>query len=388
MKRKGQIGGIIDYLNLREVGLLEMAFALTPILSGYRFRELPLSLLMWLVLIAIVTFQGNLQKIRIFEPLLLFSGYWVIHEIVVVFSDDVNINGLLAQLIYFASVFILYPTINGPKLRGSFNWVAIIAMLGLLYQWTLIVRGNMIHPLEIPGLEMSESRLLSESSRPSSFFMEPAAYVEFMIFPLFWSLLDKKRIWTFIIVLSIFLTTSTTGILLSFIMLGTSMFSQGTRVRSFFMVLLIGVALFYSLTHFSAFRFGIEKMQNTDTETNVRLTQGITVVSTMSSSEYLFGVPYDNAYEYCVSRSITNIEYYGENVFMPTFWEIILLYGLIGLIFYSNIYIKLFKKNRVLFPFLICVVAMWFSGGYGIHNGFAFSTVFLLVIAEMYKKKR
>ncbi len=378
---------ILDYLCLRDVGVLELVFALTPMLSGFGLGGLPLSLLMWGVLLFIVALQGRLNRAKVFKPLLYFVLYWFIHTVVIMVVDDVNFNGIIAQIIYFMSVFVLYPNLDIQKMRGSFNWVAIIAIVGLLYQWADLVRGGYVHPLSIPGLTMSEGRLLSESIRPSSFFMEPAAYVEFMILPLFWSLLDKKRIWTFLIILSIFLTTSTTGILLSFIMLGMSMFGQRAKIQSIFVVLLIGVTAFYSLTHFSAFSAGIEKIQNTDTETNVRLTQGIKVVRTMDSADFLFGVLYDNAFNYCKSRQVSDIEYYGKNVFMPTFWEVILLYGFVGLILYLRIYVKIFKMNKELFPFLICVFATWFSGGYGIQNSFAFSTIFLLVTAEMFKKE-
>ena len=387
MERTGVINGIINYLNLRDVGLLEMVFALTPILSGFDVKGVPLSLLMWVFLVLIATLQGNLKKTKLFKPLLFFVAYWLAHEIVVMFLDNVNFNGFIAQIIYFSSVFILYPNLEGKKVRGCFNWVAIIAIFGIVYQWSLIVRGNLIHPLEIPGLQMSESRLLSESLRPSSFFMEPAAYVEFMLFPLFLSLLDKKRLWTVTIILSIFLSTSTTGIVLSFIILATSVFVERFNIRSVFLIFLIGTALFYSLTHFEAFNEGINKIQNTDTDSNVRLTQGLQVVRSMSSEDFLFGVPFDNIFNFCKAKNLANVEYYGDNVFVPTFWGILILYGIVGLIFYINIYIQLFKKNRVLFPFLICVVAMWFSGGYGIQNSFAFSTIFLLVIGDMYLKR-
>lgn len=386
MKKGSFLRKTVDYLNLKDIGLLEIVFALTPILSGYGIGGLPLSLLMWILLIFIVALQGNLKKTPLFGPLLVFVVYWVAHKMVVVFTDNVNLNGVIAQLVYFSAVFILFPNLDGKKVRGCFNWVALISIIGLLYQWSIIARGGMIHPLEIPGLKMSESRLLSESIRPSSFFMEPAAYVEFMLFPLFLSLVDKKRLWTMIIVLSIFLTTSTTGIVLSFIMLGMSVFGGRVRMSSTLIVLIIGAALFYSLTHFDVFNAGIEKIQNTDIETNVRITQGVHIVRSMDSDEILFGVPYDNAFAYCKAKGIASVAFYGDNVFMPTFWEIILLYGIVGILLYTNIYLYLLKKNKVLLPFLICVVAMWFSGGYGVQNSFAYSTIFLLVSSRMYKE--
>ncbi len=373
---------IIHYLNLNEVGVVELVFALTPMLSGFSLGGFPLSLLMWFILLMIVVLQGRLNRTKVFKPLLYFIIYWFIHTVVIMVLDNVNFNGMIAQIIYFASVFVLYPNLDMQKLRGSFNWVALIAMAGLLYQWIDVVRGGMVHPLEIPGLTMTKELLHTMSIRPSSFFTEPAAYVAFMICPLAISLIDKKRIWTIVIILSIFLTTSTTGLVLSFIMLGISVYGQKFKVSSMVAVLLIGTALFLALTRFDAFQAGVEKLQNTDTETNVRLTQGIRIVGTMESGEYIFGAPFDTPYNYCKSGRATNVEYYGNFVYMSSFWLMILCYGFVGLLLYLNIYYRIFKKSRSTWPLVASLCAVLFSSGYAIGNNYIFTLIVLLIIAE------
>lgn len=374
----------IDYLYLRDVGFLELMFALTPMLSSFSLGSLPLSLLMWVVLVVIVALKGKLDRAKVFKPLLFFVLYWFVHSIVIMVSDDMNLNGFLAQIIYFLSVFLLYPVLDLKKLKGSLNWVALISIAGLIYQWIDIQRGGMVHPLEIPGLTMPEGRLLAESMRPSSFYMEPAAYVVFMICPFFFALSERKYIWAVAIILSMFLTTSTTGLILSFIMLGVSVLSvRKMKIWSWVITLLIGAGLFYALTHFDAFEGGIEKFENTDISTNVRLTQGIYVVSTMNPSEYVLGVPYSTAYNYCISGRGTNVVFYGKTVFVPTFWEILLLYGVVGLALYLYIYYYFFKNDRTTRPLIIALCAVLFSSSYAIGVYYIFT---LIIILATYKK--
>lgn len=374
---------ILNYLHLKEVGFLEMTFALTPMLSGFGLMGQPLSFWMWVVLIAIIILRRGQRRFSNFEPLTIFIIYWSFHELYIMLVDDVNFFGVVEQILLFSSVYFLFPNLDLKKLRGCMNWVAILAVAGLLYQWTFILRGQGVHPLELPGLPRSEFFLEKISLRPSSFFNEPAAYVAFMICPLAISLIERKYVWAVAIILSIFLTTSTTGLVLSFVLLGASLFIQKKiKIKTSLGLLIIGGGLFFALTHFDVFEAGVEKVENTDASTNVRLSQGPYIVSTMYPSEWLFGAPYGTAYSYCKSGRAPMVEYYGESVYMPTFWMMLLLYGVIGLLLYLNIYYKLFKSSKTTWPLLACLFATMFSSGYAISGTYVFTLILLLVVAR------
>lgn len=372
---------ILDYLNLRNVGILELVFALTPLLMGFSLGPLPLSVLMWLLLIGICIIRNGKVKPRTFNPLVCFIVYWGIHQLLWMLSTDLNINAQISQVIYFSAIFFLYPSMDANKIRGAMNWVAIISILGLLFQWSEIVRGNGVHPLEIPGLSMAENRVETDSLRPSSFYMEPAAYVSYMICPLALALIDKKYIWAVIMILTIFLTTSTTGILLSFILLAASLLSNKAKGSSILIVLVLGAGMVYALNTLEEFSAGLEKLENTDASTNVRLSQGPNVVSSMQPGEYIFGVPYSSAYNYCKAGRFTDVVYYGESVYMSTFWDMILRFGIVGLFFYLLIYFKLFKMSRLIWPMLFCLLATMFSDPDAIGPSYSYKLIFMLVIA-------
>lgn len=379
VKKKVKI--FVDYLNLRDVGLLEMTFALALMLSGFSLGGLPLSVLMWVILLAIVVLQGKMNNFRVYKPLLYLVVYWALHQVVILIADGVNLNVHIQQLIYFAAVFALFPNINIPKLKGCMNWVALISIAGLLYQWSEIARGNMVHQLEIPGLVLDSESIEKMSLRPSSFFQEPSAYTIFMICPLYFALMEKKYVWGISLILSIFLTTSTTGLIISFVILGASFISTGMlKVKSILLgASLVGV-LYFALTNLEAFEAGVDKLENTDAETNVRLTQGRYVVSTMEPSEYVFGVPYSSAYSYCKAGRATNVRYFGESVYMPTFWYMLLLYGVVGLILYLNIYIQILRQSRRTFTLIFALCSVLFSSSYTMGIYFIFPLIILLVV--------
>lgn len=373
---------IFKYLHLRDVGFLEFTFAITPMLGGFSLGSLPISLVMWPFLIFIVYRKNGGVRPRNFMPLTIFIMYWILHQFFIMFVDSVNFVGFIQQLIWFGAVYVLFPVLNLEKLRGAFNWVALISIAGLLYQWGIISAGGEVGPLGIPGLTMSDLRMEGLSVRPSSFYMEPAAYVAFMICPLALALIKKQYVWSIIIIISIFLTTSTTGLVVSFVMLAMSLFANKIKTGSIIGILAVGVGLFYVLTHFSAFEYGVNKLETTDIERNVRLAQGPYIVSTMHSDEYLFGASYSTPYNYCRAGRASDVIFYGESVYMSTFWVMILLYGIIGLILYLNIYYRLFKSSKATLPLLASLFATFFSSGYAIGGTYVFTLILLLVIAR------
>lgn len=377
---------IINELHLNEIGLLEFLFALSPILWGFSIGNLPLQVLMWSILILVRLLKYGGGKVRIFMPLLIFSSYWILRKSVVFLSDDFNINSIIQQIIFFLAVFLLYPILNIKKLSGSMNWIAIISIIGLLYQWTDVAAGRMIHPLEIPGLDMTEERLTTLTLRPSSFFMEPAAYVAFMVCPLSFALLEKKIIWAITIIFSIFLTTSTTGIVGTFIVLFVYMILQGKNKKSLLLAIGVMAVLTYVLLNADIFSSGVEKLSTADTDSDIRLAQGPYIVSTMQNSELFLGVNFNSAYSYCISGRAPMVIFFGESVFVSTFWLMLLLYGIIGLVLYLRIYWCIGLKNRDTWPLIAYLLAVLFSSGYAIGSIYCFTLIILLVLCFGSKK--
>lgn len=370
---------IIDYLNLRHIGGIELYFASLMILGSYSFKGIPLQVILWPTLFVMLFFKQKNRKTSLFKPLLFLAAYVLIHDFVYLFVANGNLNAYIMQMFYFVCIFMAINVFNIEKLKSSLNLVAIISMIGLLYQWGIIAMGGEVRPIQIPFLEMGQHRLEIFSIRPSSFFMEPAAYIAFMYIPFAFSLIDKKYIWTIVIILSEFLTTSTTGLLTSFIFLIVYFFTQRLSVKIRFLTLFIGGAMFFALTNISTFQNSINKLKDTDVETNIRLTQGPYVVSTMEAHDKLLGAPYHSAFDYCLTGRAPNVVFYDKEVYMSTIWLIIFKYGFVGLFLYLLFYYKITRKNSDTLPLVITLIVVMFSSSYGIGTIFTYTTIPLLL---------
>ena len=245
---------IADYLDLGDVGFFEIFYVLIFILSAYRLYGIPLSAVLWVIFAILLLFKKKKKDISSYKPLIYLSVYCVLHEFIYLFIANGNFNAFILQIVYFWCLYKAPSIIDAKKLKGSINWIALISIGGLLYQWAIIASGGDVRPIGLPFLEMSENRLEVFSIRPSSFFMEPAAFVAFMYVPLVFSLIEKKYIWTCVIILANFLTTSTTGIFTSFILLGVYVFSQKVSFKIRLLVISLGAILFLSLTNIEAFQ--------------------------------------------------------------------------------------------------------------------------------------
>lgn len=378
---------IFYYLGLDKLGVVEFLFAITPIIGGYYFGNIPGLLVMSGVIFATIFFKYHTLRFKGYKPLTLFFIYWLVHSILISFVDDVNYYGIVERVIMFLLFLSLLPVMDLLKLRGALNLVALISIGGLLFQWIIIANGGQVHPIEIPGLTMSEYRLEGMSIRPSSFYMEPAAYATSMLLPLLIAVLEKKYYWATILILSTFLTTSTTGVVTVFLLLFCYVFTTKGRLKNRIGFVVLGAALIYSYVSFDVFSAGVEKIENTNLETNVRLAQGTYVVSTMDKSDYILGVPYYSAYNYCVkSHRAPKVLYYGESVYMSVFWNLILTLGVVGLLFYLNVYYKLFRKSKLIWPLLVCLVARIFSDPNELSVGYYSAMLIMLIVVEQHNK--
>lgn len=373
---------IVDYLNLRDAGTFELFYASIFILSAYSLNGIPLSAVLWVLFAVFLAFKTKQDNNPSYKPLIYLSVYCILHEFVYLFIANGNFNAFILQIVYFWCIYKASSALDEKKLKGAINWIALISIGGLIYQWGIIASGGEVIPIELPFLEMSENRLEHFSIRPSSFFMEPAAYVAFMYIPLAFSLREKKFLWTIIIILSEFLTTSTTGILTSFIILIVYILTQNVSIKLRFITIAVGVSMFYVLTNIELFHTGLSKLEETNTESNVRLTQGPYIVSTMRQDEYVFGAAYHNAYAYCLDGRAPNVVFYKEEVYMSTFWMIILKYGIIGLLLYIYFYLKLVQNKRELLPLVSCLIAVMFSASYGVGMTFVYTSIPLLMMKK------
>ena len=128
------------------------------------------------------------------------------------------------------------------------------------------------------------------------------------------------------------------------------------------------------------FSASLEKINETDVETTSRIANGPATVFNLPRIDLIFGIPSPNIYDYYVSGGFTSssIIIKKDAIFCSTFWLVWAKFGIIGLLLYLSVYIKLVSKSRAIIPFIIMLFASMFFQGIAIgSSGFAFQMIFL-----------
>ena len=377
---------IIDYLHLDQVGLLEMFFAFYCILSGYTYGSLLGTFVFMLVMAALALHRGKINDVSMRKLGVLYT-FIALHECILILilgNHGSLLNMLISITIVMICMFPIARAIDYNKMVGALNWVALISIGGIIYHFLIIRTGGVVYPIKLPFMpEMdATSRLYTEMYRPSSFYWEPAAFVTFMMVPFFISLYEKKFIWSTIIVVSLFLSTSSTGILMSVAMLTAYIVTQKVEARYKFGALVVGFTVFLILTNTEYFIAGVEKIETTDIESTSRLVNGPLMVKAMPFADIITGMQASTPYEYYMNGGFVanGILLKNDNMYVSAFWFVLAKYGIIGLLLFISLYFDFVKRCRASIPFMVYVFcSLFFQSLKPGDAGFAFHVVFLYV---------
>lgn len=350
------------------IGILELAIALYPIIAGYGYGSFQLAF-GFLLIVDIFLINRKKQHKYSFSKIYQYMAFIVVHcaiwLLVMPSIPSYFVNSFIADIIYLISIVIIVPQVDFDKLKNAIYIVTIICAVGMLYHVFMIKSGHSIQPIKLPFMPdmSSKARLYSFLDRPTSFFWEPQSYASFMLVPLFFLLREKKLICAFAIAATMILSTSTTGIIMALFMIGFYMVTQKQKMQYRLLGIIAVIGLVYFLLYSSFTTAGLEKLQNTDMEENNRTINGLLIAKDMSFFDWLFGVPYANLQDAYEAGYITNnlIIHADGEVFVSAFWICLCCQGLIGLFFFLNIYWDILKKDRTVLPYLVCIIIGLFS---------------------------
>ena len=374
----------INIIDLNNMGGLEFLLALYPILGQYVFGWLHLDLLILLILdfLAFSKKKGILKC----KPLLWFNIFVIAHEIFVYIltgaNNQTHLNYFISIVIFLLSIFVVVPALDFKKFSNSVNFISVFCMIGLIYHFLLIQTGHSVSPIPIlPDLLGESSRLHEIGERPVSFFWEPSGYITYMMIPLFLSLIERNFVWSAIIMFTVLLSTSTNGIVFSFILIVGYVLTQKIGTKYKLIMVVFGVAFAYFLINSSLFESGVEKINETDYEHTSRLYNGPTIVANLPTNHLILGIPRFNVYEYYSKTSYlgaTQLLEKDDEIFLPTLYFIITKYGLVTLAIYIWLLVYIFKKDRKIWPYLIVIVVGMFSQIAVLNLSWTYSMIFML----------
>lgn len=374
-----------DYIgiNLRCIRLLELLIAMYPILMGYQYGGVPCALL-FIVVMDILAYVRKTSMVLPSKYMTLLSIFVVAHEVVLCSTmqsiPSFHVNNIISLIIIFSSIFIIVPAIEFERLKGCVNIVAIICMIGMLYHFVVLQTGHYISPIKVPFMPdlQTSARLYSEVYRPCSFFWEPQSYCTFMSIPLFYSLIYKKYLWTVMIVLSMFLSTSTTGIAISFLSILTYVLTQKASNINKIMIIITGVTLLYFLMTSDMFSASVDKMESTSYEHSSRLYNGPTFVANMNKEDLLLGINFASTYDYYVAGNVKAYLFEKhDTIFIPSFWNVLVKFGIVGAFLFLAIYVESFYRCRKLCVYVIPLIVALFTNPDYLGGLFAFEFIII-----------
>lgn len=391
---------LIKYFHINEIGGLELLFAFYLILTGYSYGPISFT---WLVLL-IMDIWAIKRKVVLyfFKPILYLLIFYLIHELIIlVFYSNFasyHINRIFSSIIVLFSIFIIVPALDYKKMVGSIYVVAIISMAGLLYHYLLLASGRLgdIHPLTLPFLpEMStDSRSFEIILRPTSFYWEPAAYATFMMVPLFLALWEKKYLFAGLILIFNLLSTSTNGIVLSFLMVVVYVFTQKIGGWNRILIVVASVFLVSFLLTSDLFEQGVQKleMESADVEGSIRLSNGPNLIKTIPATDLIFGIPAANIDDYYKVNASIHSATIGftdkDTIYVTDFWMVLIKYGIIGIFLYLSVFYSFIKRQRLIWPYLLVLLVAMFTQSVFLGGTYAFQIMFMLVFCRYLEPRR
>ena len=152
------------------------------------------------------------------------------------------------------------------------------------------------------------------------------------------------------------------------------------------MAAIIGLVYFFLYSSFTS--SGLEKLENTNLEENNRTINGLLIAQDMNFFDLIFGVPFANLQDAYEAGYITrNIIVMADGiVFVSAFWVCLCCQGVIGLFFFMNVYWGIFKQNKAVSPYLICIIISLFSNPDILGASYVFQLMIMYVFISYNQK--
>ena len=376
------------------------------VLTQYKFGPLPLGDI-GIIICAFISLRNNKWKINInnaIKPFVIFIFYVLIRDIIrILFAPDFlqsSINSIISIAIYSVIVIsVCSSDFNENKLYKTWKIAGAIYIFGLLYHLIsiFVFKKNVVTISLIPGYEIRPEAIYSRSSRPLSFFAEPASFVTSMIPLLFMSLRFKEYKWAVVSTVSILASTSTVGVVLCIVLWTCSLISKGISLRSRVSIIVIATLIVIAFSSFSVFNYGLSKALDVADGGGTfgsRVLAGFEIIRSLNFESLLFG----SVFFYPINYVRTNISSFSSEsyalkllarnyMYLSAFSNLIFSYGLIGLILFIIPYVNLIRHKNYKAKMYVVVLLVGILGERIYLNVSYFMTLIILFLyaSEIYK---
>lgn len=382
--------------------------ALAPILSIYKIGSFPLTIadFCFVILIFISLLFSKVKKTKHFGFIIYFMVFFVISLISIVMRGQNDIIDFIQKWLRIVTMYYIIEIFPDNEINIQiFQKTSLVA--GTCVTILLIIQVIAKDLFSIPIFPYLELKILplnygtttsthlkmsqliaftSNNWRPSSIFLEPSHYAQFILLPFTISLFSKNKIIShkqqiFLCVfftIGIMISGSANGILISaFIWViwylnKTNKKMNLQKIGIGLLFIIISILLLTSTDFFSKAWGRVETLNvNGGASTgNLRLLQGLAVYENLSFPEKIFGIGFGNINAYLIENKITT-SYLTElgNEYMNGFSTVLVSGGIIGFLLFLMIWCQMFINNKdmvsrvsfLIISILWCTSSMFYS---------------------------
>ena len=199
----------------KKISLMEIFIPLFCLINQYEIAGLHLGLICVIAVVAIYFIKY--REFYLYKPLFIFFLFMIVHDFFRMFITGFNTGLWVERVLYLLILSCIYKKVDEENLFRVWKIIGIIVMAGIFYQsFQVYILGQSVSTINIfPFLQSNSENYLLGYDRPHSFFLEPAAYCTWILPLLCMCMKRKKHIWMVFISISILLSTSSTGILMT-----------------------------------------------------------------------------------------------------------------------------------------------------------------------------
>lgn len=389
-------------LKNKERHYIEYILPFFILLSQYSIGVLNIGTLALIVVGIILTIQRS-WKVPFpfyYKPFILFLMYIIARDLIrLVLGPDAfqtQINRIVEYFIIFFFVFaVCTQNFSEDKLYKIWKIAGVIFTIGLLYQiFQIYILGQHISPISIvPGYVLRPDEKVTQM-RPSSFFAEPASFVNAMIPLEFMSLKRKDFKWAAFTTVAILLSGSTVGVILSLVLWTMELLRRDNSFWKRTLIVIIAAIISVLFMNLDVFNFSFTKfleVASGESTFGSRVATGFEVIRRQTILEFIFGTNYNDVATF-VSSNISNfsdsavvmIYWRSGRLFLNTFSRLIFQYGVIGLLLFLNPLIQYMRQSNYKAKMLVVTTIVAIFGQTMLLNTYYFMLVILFLLYEEY----
>lgn len=342
------------------------------LINQYEIAGLHLGLICVIAVVALYFIKY--REFYLYKPLFIFFLFMIVHDFFRMSITGFNTGIWVERVLYLLILSSIYKKVDEENLFRVWKIIGIIVIAGIFYQsFQVYILGQSVSTINIfPFLQSNSENYLLGYDRPHSFFLEPAAYCTWILPLLCMCMKRKKHIWMVFISISILLSTSSTGIIMTgVIWLFYAFVSAGSDGKYFNSLMIIGVLItgIGAFSNLSIFSTAFNKLTNisvTNTSNSVRLVLGFQLFWAVPLIYKVLGIPYMNVENYMRSGKVAlskyklnlNLSYLG---FVNAVGNCMLIYGVFGLLLYLKLYWNIWKESDLYSKcyVLTCIISIF-----------------------------